>query len=94
MISHSVDQLNPSCAIKFATMFVNQHQKRGIVWLQSEFYGIYKTIQLLRAFNFFKHKNRHVYKNKVDFGKSSKGKKQSINKKNKKNSMYNRYNEA
>lgn len=33
---------------------------------------------------FFKHKNRHVYKNKVDFGKSSKGKKQSINKKNKK----------
>lgn len=28
---------------------------------------------------FFKHKNRHVYKNKVDFGKSSKGKKQSIN---------------
>lgn len=73
MISHSVDQLNPSCAIKFATMFVNQHQKRGI--------GIYKTIQLLRAFNFFKHKNRHVYKNKVDFGKSSKGKKQSISKK-------------
>lgn len=30
---------------------------------------------------FFKHKNRHVYKNKVDFGKSSKGKKQSISKK-------------
>lgn len=77
-------------------MFVNQHQKRGIVWLQSEFYGIYKTIQLLRAFNFFlKHKNRHVYKNKVDFGKSSKGKKQSINKKKfLKTSMYNRYNEA
>lgn len=34
MISHPLDQSNPSCAIKFATIFVNQRHKMGIVLLQ------------------------------------------------------------
>lgn len=34
MISHPLDQSNPSCVINFATIFVNQHHKTGIVLLQ------------------------------------------------------------
>lgn len=36
MISHPLDQSNPSCVIKFATIFVNQHHKMVIGWLQKE----------------------------------------------------------
>lgn len=34
MISHPLDQSNPSCVIIFATIFVIQHHKTGIVLLQ------------------------------------------------------------
>lgn len=34
MISHPLDQSNSSCVINFATIFVNQHHKTGIVLIQ------------------------------------------------------------
>lgn len=67
MISHPLDQSNPSCVINFATIFVNQHHKTGIVLLQLG--------RLLLSVAFTKRKsilcsllkNMHVYKNADKF---------------------------